>query len=128
VITPLLDAPLQGSVYMRASRNRLPDMGLDLNGQFDIEQFGRIDSVNGRLRTTFEAIPDAPVTKIVVELAGGSKGLVVNSEDLCGVPRRATVRLTGQNGVTNTSRPKYQTPCGAKQSRKRLSQRWKAGR
>jgi hypothetical protein len=128
VITPLLDSPLKGTVYMRASGNRLPDMALDLEGQFDIESIGRIDSVKGRLRSTFETVPDVPVTKIVVELAGGRRGLVVNSEDLCGSPRRATVRLTGQNGVTTTSRPRYQTACGGKQGRKRKSQRAKGGR
>ncbi len=128
VITPLLDTPLRGMVYMRASRNRLPDMGLDLDGQFDIESVGRIDSVKGRLRTTFETIPDVPVTKIVVELAGGSKGLVINTEDLCDSRRRATVRLTGQNGATTRSRPRYQAACGSKQSRKRKIHRTKGRR
>jgi hypothetical protein len=128
VITPLLDAPLKGMVYMRASGNRLPDMALDLEGQFDVESIGRIDSVKGRLRATFEAVPDVPVTRIVVELAGGKKGLVVNSEDLCDSRRRATVRLTGQNGVTTTRRPRYRTACGGKNIRKRRSLQTKAGR
>ena len=47
VTTPLLDNPLRGVVYLRSSDNQLPDLALDLNGQFHIEVVGRVDSVNG---------------------------------------------------------------------------------
>jgi hypothetical protein len=119
VFTPLLDAPLRGPVYLRASKHRLPDMALDLKGQFNIEAIGRVDSFKGRLRTTFETVPDAPVSKIIVDLAGGRKGLVANSEGLCVAVKRATVKLTGQNGVSLISRPKLESRCGSRTARKR---------
>ena len=62
--TPLLDEPLKGKVYLRSSSHKLPDLVLDLEGQIDIELAGSIDTVEGRLRTTFEAVPDAPVTSV----------------------------------------------------------------
>jgi len=39
---------------------------------------GHIDSVHGGLRGTFEGIPDAPVSRFVMNLKGGKQGLLVN--------------------------------------------------
>ncbi len=66
-------------------------MRLRPRGQIDVDAVGRIDSVNGPAPRTFEALPDVPVSRIDVDLAGGRKGLVDNSESLCGRPKRATV-------------------------------------
>ena len=65
VSTPLLGAPLKGDVYLRANpEHELPDVVMDLKGQFNIELAGRVDTAkNGGLRTTFETVPDAPVAK-----------------------------------------------------------------
>jgi hypothetical protein len=118
VTTPLLDQPLKGGIYLRSSNHDLPDMALDLEGQIDIEAVGRVDSVNGRLRTSFETVPDVPVSTIDFRLAGGAKGLVVNSKGLCGTEKRATVRMVAQSGTSSTTRPKVKTPCaGARHKR-----------
>ena len=42
-VTPLLDQPLEGPVYLRSSSHKLPDLVADLKGQIDIELVGRID-------------------------------------------------------------------------------------
>jgi hypothetical protein len=113
-ITPLLDNPLEGPVYMRSSNNPLPDLVADLQGQFDIELAGRIDSENGGIRNTFETVPDAPVTKFVLRMKGGKKSLLVNSRNLCKAPARAKVRMVGQNGKRHNEKPLVQTSCGKK--------------
>ena len=59
--TPLLDKPLEGPVYLRASNHKLPDLVADLRGQIRIALDGKIESAKGALRTTFQAVPDAPV-------------------------------------------------------------------
>jgi hypothetical protein len=97
--SPILAQPLRGTAYLRSSRHQLPDIALDLEGQVDVVASGRVDSVNGRLRVTFEEVPDVPFSRVVVDFLGGSKGLLINSEDLCAKPRRAAVRMAGQNGV-----------------------------
>ncbi len=112
-ISPLLDAPLSGSIYLRSSSNELPDLALDLEGQFEIEASARIDSINERLRATFETIPDVPISQITVDLLGGSKGLLENSESLCGSAKKAVVRMRGQNGVRLNRKVKLQAACGA---------------
>jgi hypothetical protein len=85
-----------------------------LRGQVAIDLVGRIDSVNGGIRTTFESVPDAPVTKFVLTMQGGKKGLLVNSVDLCEKVNRATVRMDGQNGKTLTLHPAVKSACGGK--------------
>jgi hypothetical protein len=98
VATPLLDKPLRGPVYLRSSRNDLPDLVADLHGLVDVEAVGRIDSHRGGIRVTFSRVPDAPVSKVVVRMQGGAKGLVINSTDLCRRTVRARLGMTAHNG------------------------------
>jgi hypothetical protein len=121
VTTPLLDQPLKGNVYLRANpEHALPDLVMDLEGQFDIELAGRVDSgPNGGLRTTFETAPDAPVSILTLKLAGGKRGLLQNKSSLCGKSTRFTMRATGQNGAIVNSKPKLQASCGSKARHKR---------
>jgi len=116
--TPLLDQPLRGSIYLRPGSHKLPDLAMDLEGQIDLDLSGRIDTVDGRLRTTFEALPDAPFSSASIDLLGGAKGLLVNSRSLCGKAKRASVKMTGQNGTVLTRRPKLKTTCTAKAKRR----------
>jgi len=109
--TPLLDKPLEGPIYLRSSSNPLPDMVLDLHGQIDVVSAARIDSHNGGIRSSFESIPDAPLSKVIVELQGGKKGLLVNSRNICNYTNKATAKFTGQNGKLSESRPVLKDSC-----------------
>jgi hypothetical protein len=125
--TPLLEKPLKGDVVLRSSKHNLPDLVADLEGQIDIELAGRIDTVNGgALRTTFEGVPDAPVTRFVLKLAGGAKGLLVNSQSLCKAGK-ATVKMTGQNGFVQEGKTALGSGCGTSARHKRHHDR-RAGR
>jgi hypothetical protein len=112
--TPLLAEPLKGPVYLRSSSHNLPDLVAALhNNQVDFALDGRIDSVrNGRIRNTFETVPDAPVSKFVLEMQGGKKGLLVNSTNLCRRKNRAISEFTGQNGKLYNTNPVLQAKCG----------------
>jgi len=114
-VSPLLDKPLSGPVYLRSSDHPLPDLVVKLRGQFEIHLVGRVDSVRGGIRTSFESVPDAPVTKFVLQLRGGKKGLFVNSTDICRGSHRATVRMKAQNGRAVALRPRLVAAgCGKK--------------
>ena len=118
--SPLLGEPLSGPVYLRSGSHKLPDLVVQLNGQVDIELLGRIDSTKGGgLRTSFETVPDVPVTRFALSLEGGKKGLLQNTSDLCKTPGSATIRMTGQNGMVAGSRRKPQVDCGSSASHKR---------
>ena len=103
--TPLLDEPLRGPAYLRSSNNKLPDLVFDLQGLVDVEVSARIDSIKGGIRATFAKVPDAPISKVVIDFDGAKKGLIVNSRDLCAGPSRATVTLDAQNGKRRKLRP-----------------------
>jgi len=94
----LLDKPLSGPVYLRSSSHALPDLVVALKGQIDVALVGRVDSINGGIRTTFEEVPDAPVSKFVLKMKGGKKSLLVNSTNTCAKPQRAVLNIGGQNG------------------------------
>lgn len=111
--TPLLDQPLRGNVYFRSNggERELPDLVADLRGQFRIILVGFIDSVNGRVRTRFRGVPDAPVTSFKMNLFGGDRGLIENSRNLCAARPRVEIRLKAQNGRDSVTKPRIALPC-----------------
>jgi hypothetical protein len=131
--SPLLDDPLEGPLFLRSSDNPLPDLVAALHGQVDIELSSRTDSVRGRIRNTFDVVPDVPVSKFILTLRGGPKGLLVNSRNQCPRKRsagkakgaqaskakkgrrkgkRVIVRFKAQNGKKKNLRPRLRVPCG----------------
>jgi hypothetical protein len=87
---------------------------------------GRIDSINGGIRTTFESVPDAPVSKFTLKMKGGAKGLLENSRNLCESTNKATVAMDAQNGKAHDSSPQLANGCKkakAKKTHKRPSGR-----
>jgi len=116
--TPLFEEPLSGPLYLRSSNNPLPDMVAVLKGPpslpVEVHAVGRIDSVNGGIRATFNGVPDAPITQVVANFPGGKKGLLENSTNLCLKANRATAKFTGQNGKKVTLEPKMEVTCKKK--------------
>lgn len=114
--TPLFDAPLEGPVYLRSSTHELPDLVAALRGSpaqpVEVDLDGRIDSVGGGIRSTFEVVPDAPVETFTLRMQGGKKGLLVNSTDLCASTNRAAARFTAQNGKALGLHPAVRSTCG----------------
>lgn len=120
--TPLLEEQLKGPVYLRSSNNRLPDAVFVLHGIVDVEVPVRIDSFKQRLRATVKNSPDAPVSKVVVQMQGGRKGLFVNSRNLCASKNRAELNLTAQSTKKLRRRPEVK-PAGCKGKGKRSHRR-----
>lgn len=115
--TPLLSKPLEGPVYLGVGYgHKLPDLVADLNGEVRILLNGRIDTTkHGGIRNTFEVVPDAPVSRFVLEMKGGKRfGLLENSEDICRKPQRASARFVAQNGRLAQMRPIIANSCKAK--------------
>jgi hypothetical protein len=119
--TPILEQPLEGPVYLRSSEHQLPDVVASLhNGEIDVVVDGHVDSVKGRLRNTFEAVPDAPVSSVVVSLRGGKKGLFENSTNLCAGTHKAIAAFTGHNGKEHDFEPVLKaTGCDKSRKHKR---------
>jgi hypothetical protein len=121
--TPLLDNPLSGPVYLRSSDNPLPDLVAALRGPanqpIEVILAGRIDSVHGGIRSSFEAVPDQPVSSFILNMQGGKKGLLVNSRNICKSKNRAAVKFSGQNGKSAKLHPLLQNACKTKKATKK---------
>jgi hypothetical protein len=124
-ITPLLDYPVEGPVYLRSSANKLPDLVAALKGPawqpVEIDLVGKIDSIKGALRTTFASIPDTPVSKFVLSMQGGKKGLLQNTRNLCKGAGRTSAKILGQNGQHANQKPALRAPCKGKARSKRAA-------
>ncbi len=101
--SPLVDYTLEGNVYLRSSSHQLPDLVAALHGPpsqpIAVDAVGRVDSIKGGIRTTFEGLPDLPVSSFVLSMQGGKKGLLQNSTNICKTTNRATALLAAQNGT-----------------------------
>jgi hypothetical protein len=95
--SPLLDEQLKGPVYLTSSSNTLPDLLVNLRGQVPIRLRGVISSEHGRLKTVFNNTPDVAVSKFTLNMKGGSKGLLINSRNLCSGQTNGFLNLLAQN-------------------------------
>jgi hypothetical protein len=127
VLTPLIDFPEEGPVFLRSNPEAgLPDLVVALHGPafqpIAVDLIGKVDSgADHGLRTTFRVIPDAPITRFELHMKGGAKGLLENSENLCNKHARshAIADLTGQNGKHYDTKPKVANSCGKSKRHKR---------
>ena len=83
----------------------------------DFEAVARIDSVHGGIRATFAQIPDAPISRVVVDMQGGKKGLIVNSTNICRGKHRANAAFEAHNGRREVLRPPLR-PAGCRKARR----------
>jgi hypothetical protein len=105
--SPLLSTPLRGAIYLRQPSHGYPDLLAELrSGGIRIRLHGHTAASRGRLRVRFGGLPDLPLAKAVISLAGGRRGIFVNSESLCGRNRRVDAVLRAQNGKSLRIRPR----------------------
>jgi hypothetical protein len=96
--TPLLDGELAGPVYLTSSSNPLPDLLVDLRGQVNVRLRAVISTSKARIKNVFSSVPDVPVSRFVLTMKGGRKGLLENSRDLCARPSFSYLSFKAQNG------------------------------
>jgi hypothetical protein len=114
--TPLLSGQLQGPLYLRRSTAKAPlQLLADLHGAVDVALRGQLEQTKrGALRASFEDLPDAPISKLTLELKGGKQGLLQNAANLCAAAPRATALLDAQSGQSVEQRPLLATRCKPK--------------
>jgi hypothetical protein len=121
-ITPLMDEPLSGPVYLRSNGNlrTLPDLVAAISGRgIEIDVLGKIDSYKGGLRARFDVLPDAPLTKFTMALRGGDHSLIVNATNLCDNPQVATAKFAGQDNANKKLRVPLRVKCAKNKKHKK---------
>ena len=112
VHTPLLSTPLNGPVFLRPSKGRLPGLVADLDGAIRLRLIGQLGSAQGRLRFAFSDLPDVPFDKLTLRVTGGRRGILVNSGGVCKGSRRLAVTLWSHSGRTRKLSPRLKAHCG----------------
>jgi hypothetical protein len=123
-ISPILNQPLDGPVYfVRGERKdpksgrtirTLPKLYVPLTGEHGIkvDLHASSEVKNDRLVTTFDNIPDAPVTGFTLTITGGKHGiLVVSNTNVCTSNQPADSLMDAQNGAELPSVVSITTPC-----------------
>ncbi|MET0601315.1 MAG: hypothetical protein ABW167_04940 [Baekduia sp.] len=121
--TPILDEPMIGPVYFVKNVRKDPKSGRDirtlpklvipLTGQNGIKLTltGTSDVEDDRLVTTFDNVPDAPVSSFKLNINGGKGGiLAVSGTDICKSTQIAEQQVDGQNGNAADTDVFIQTP------------------
>jgi hypothetical protein len=122
-VTPILDEPLTGPVYFVKNIRKdpksgreirtLPKLVVPLVGQNGVKLTltGTSNVENDQLVTTFENIPDAPVSSFKLDIIGGKGGiLTVSDADICKSTQIARQQIDGQNGKDADAAITIQTP------------------
>ncbi len=110
----LLERPLQGSISLMPTDKGPPDLMLALDGQLSLTAVGKIRLKGRRAQLVFAGLPDVPVSKLVISLHGGRKGLLVNRRDLCIRRSYFSSRFVSHNGKEESRRSVLSGACGVR--------------
>ncbi len=98
-ITPLLATQMTGDVYLEAHQaGKLPTLEAILRAPgVQVHLTSTIDLSHG-ITSTFNGIPDVPISEFVLTLDAGADSALAASSDLCAQALDATSTIIGQNG------------------------------
>src|SRR3954454_2449207 len=99
--TPVLAAPLTGTVYLEAHETgKLPTLEAVLQGSgITVDLSGTLNLGHG-ITSTFGAVPDVPITACTLSLPAGAHSALAAAADTCAAPLKFTAAILGQNGKT----------------------------
>ena len=102
-VTSLLTAPLAGPVSFVIGTGNLPDLVLSLKGPIALTLRGANAFTPGGQQTTFDGLPDVPLSTFELRFKGGDPGLLTLTRNLCtGKAPRFTATFTSQAGREKT--------------------------
>ena len=106
--SPLLASPLSGNVFL-VQGGQLPDVGIDLHGDLNIQLRATAALVGpqNRVQSTLSGLPDLPLSKFTLTFSGGSDGLFGALPEVCYPSARVEGVFDSHGGqhVTTSEKP-----------------------
>jgi hypothetical protein len=99
-VTPLLATPLDGPVRLVDSPGQLPNLVVYLNGTINVRLVGKISVPAAGTVTTFDGIPDVPLSRFKLDFNGGQAGLVGATKDICANSPKIKGEFLAHSGAT----------------------------
>lgn len=101
--SPAISGELSGPVTLvKKAGSALPDLGVRLRGLVNVDLMGAVSlGAGNRLVTTFDGIPDVPLSAFELGLNGGAKGALIASDDICDAPTITSV-IAAHTGASKT--------------------------
>ena len=100
--TPLLPIPLTGDVYILQTPSGYPSLRLTL-APLGLTVVGTTTLVGQQLTTTFDNLPDTPLSSFELDFNGGKGGITLLGADVCqGAAQIANGEFLGQNGKSKS--------------------------
>jgi hypothetical protein len=113
--TPLLSGPLDGPVYLVAHPAGLPTIEALMSGQgVSLDLSGTITFGATGITSAFNAVPDVPITRFVLDLPPGPHSALSAPRGICGGPLTVAATIVAQSGARVTQQaPLRVTGCAA---------------
>jgi hypothetical protein len=101
IVTSALPKPLNAGIYLvRIPGQSLPGMAIRVRDQISFDIVGITKSSDGRIRVTFDGLPDTPISKMSLVFEGGANGPIQLGGLVCGQSGVQTdASLTAQHGT-----------------------------
>jgi hypothetical protein len=126
-VTPVLKSPPSGPVYLVSHAGAaFPDLVIVLQGEgITLELVGKTDIKKGITISTFDALPDAPISSFYLVLPEGPHSVLgaylpaKSRGSLCGQELAMPTAITGQNGAVIRQRTRIAiSGCSRRRARK----------
>lgn len=106
-LSPLISGVVSGPVYLVKQAQGLPKLVVQLRTPIAITFTGFVNiGKRGRIGTTFNPVPDLPITRFSLSFHGGRYGVLAANRNLCKGTLRLPSQFTGANGRSLKMRPK----------------------